>query len=269
MLAITCPLCREPLDRQPKVWSCANRHSFDVAREGYVNLLLVQQKHSLSPGDSAESLAARRAFLDAGHYAPLRDAVAEQLEVLSARRVLDIGCGEGYYTTALANAWTEVAGLDIAKPAIQLAARRSRQVTWLVGSGATLPFADGSLDLVCNLFTQLHVNEIRRVLVADGHALVVTPAADHLWEMRAGLFESVQPHEPDKFVSEFEPHFELVAQSELGFALDLDASALRQLLTMTPYVWKARPERRAALESSGGLHTHAAFALLVFKARPS
>lgn len=264
---LVCPLCREALVRQPPTWRCANNHCYDVAREGYVNLLLVQQKHSPEPGDSAESLAARRAFLEAGHYRPLRDAVVDLLAPLQAGRLLDLGCGEGWYTSAFPAIAGEVVGLDIAKPAIRLAAKRYSGITWIVGSGAALPVGDGALDVVSCLFTQLHVGEMQRALKPGGHVLVVTPAADHLWSMRAGLFEDVVAHEPDKFLADFADGYELVERREARSRFSLDGAGLRALLAMTPYVWKARPERRAALEASAGLSTEGAFALLLFRKR--
>lgn len=266
-MEVLCPLCREGLDRQPRVWRCPRGHSFDVAREGYVNLLPVQHKHSREPGDSAEMVAARREFLQAGHYQPLREAAAGLLAPLRAQSLLDLGCGEGWYTDALRRVAAEVVGLDIAKPAIQAAARRFRGITWLVGSAAHLPFAAAALDLVTCLFTPLQVGEMGRVLRPGGHALVVTPAPDHLWSLRERLFEEVRPHEPDKFLAGFEAGFELHTQQELGFALSLGQADLRRLLTMTPYAWKAKPERRAALEASAGLETQAAFSLLLFRKR--
>jgi 23S rRNA (guanine745-N1)-methyltransferase len=267
-LAIVCPLCRLPLDRQIKLWRCAGGHSFDVARDGYVNLLPVQQKNSLDPGDSAESLAARRDFLQAGHYRPLRDAVLRMLAPLQAQRLLDLGCGEGYYTSAFPTVAAEVIGLDIAKPAIQLAARRFKNSTWLVASGAQLPVADGALDAITCLFTQLHVIEMQRALRSGGHVLVVTPAPTHLWSLRAGLFDEVRAHEPDKFLAGFaEAEFEAVAREEVRARLSLTQATLKQLLAMTPYVWKARPEKRTALEQSETFETEAAFSLLLFKKR--
>jgi 23S rRNA (guanine745-N1)-methyltransferase len=265
MPEILCPLCRQPLDRQPRVWRCAQNHSFDVAREGYVNLLPVQHKHSREPGDNAEMVAARREFLQAGHYEPLRGALLALLQPLRAHSLLDLGCGEGWYTSVLPRIAAEVVGLDIAKPAIQSAAKRFPAITWLVGSAAHLPFADASLDAVISLFTPLVVPEMRRVLRPGGHALLVTPAPDHLWSLRERLFEEVRPHEPDKFLAGFEAQFELRTRQELGFALSLGQADLRRLLTMTPYAWKAKPERRAALEASLELETQAAFSLLLFR----
>ncbi|WP_428311470.1 putative RNA methyltransferase [Hydrocarboniphaga sp.] len=266
-LALVCPLCRLPLERPPKTWRCASGHSFDVAREGYVNLLPVQHKNSLDPGDSAESLAARRDFLGAGHYAPLRQAVLRLLAPLQPDRLLDLGCGEGWYTSAFPQVAAEVVGLDIAKPAIQLAAKRFKAITWLVGSGASLPVADGALDAISCLFTQLHVAEMHRALRHGGHVLVVTPAPTHLWSLRAGLFDEVRAHEPDKFLAGFEAQFEVLGREEVRAPLQLTQTTLKQLLAMTPYVWKARPEKRLALEQSDHFETEAAFSLLLFKKR--
>lgn len=260
-----CPLCQTPLDPQAKAWRCPQGHSFDVAREGYINLLPVQQKKSLTPGDSLEMLRARRDFLSGGHYRPLREALVEGLRPLKARSLLDIGCGEGYYTHALTAVAPKVIGLDIAKPAIQLAAKRFKDVTWLVASGAALPIADQSIDIVCNIFTQMHIRQMHRVLRAGGQVLVVSPALEHLWSLRQALFEEVHAHEPDKFLQGFKPLFELVTSETVKFPLSLDQAALRQLLMMTPYAWKAKPERRAALEQSAGLATEAAFSLMLFR----
>jgi len=268
-LTLACPLCRAPLLRAPKTWSCPNRHSFDVAREGYINLLPVQQKASKSPGDSAESLLARRAFLGAGHYAPLRAAVTRRLAALELNTLIDIGCGEGWYTSAFPDAAREVIGIDIAKPAIRMAAKAYAlscpDITWLVGSGASLPVEQGAVDAIACLFTQLHVDEMHRVLKPGGHVIVVTPAADHLASLRRRLFDALIEHQPDKFIAGFEPRFELAGREDVRAELSLDNSGLRQLLAMTPYVWKAKPEKRAALEASPRLETTAAFTLLLFR----
>lgn len=109
-MSFSCPLCHQPLSREKNSYICPQRHQFDMAKEGYVNLLPVQHKRSRDPGDSAEMIQARRAFLDAGHYQPLRDAIVAQLRERldeKATAVLDIGCGEGYYTHAFADVLPE------------------------------------------------------------------------------------------------------------------------------------------------------------------
>lgn len=265
MPALICPLCRLPLLRETAVWRCDNRHSFDVAREGYVNLLPVQQKKSRDPGDNPEMVQARRDFLQAGYYGPLRDAVIARLQALNLHSLLDLGCGEGWYTGAMTAAATDITGLDIAKPAVRLAAKKHPGITWLVGSGAALPLADASVDAVCSLFSPLPVAEMQRVLKPGGHVLVARPAPDHLWKVREGLFGEVQAHQPEKFLPELQTAFTLQEQAEIRFPLHLTQTALKQLLAMTPYVWKAKPERRAALETHEAFETEAAFSLMVLR----
>jgi 23S rRNA (guanine745-N1)-methyltransferase len=267
MPAIICPLCRNPLAREDKTWRCGSGHAFDIAREGYVNLLPVQQKNSRAPGDNVDMVRARRDFLDAGHYAPLREAMVDILRPLGARTVLDIGCGEGWYTRALADLGpgTNIIGIDIAKPAVQLAAKRFPNITWLVGSSAVLPVADASVDLVTSLFSPLPAAEMARVLKPGGHLLVVTPAARHLWSLREALFDEVREHRPEKFIAELAPAFTLQERRDVAFPLQLDNKALRNLLLMTPYVWRAKPGKRAALEENDAFSTEAGFALLLLQ----
>lgn len=266
-MSIVCPVCRHVLERQPRTWVCAKGHSFDVAREGYVNLLLAQQKNSPEPGDNMAMVVARREFLQAGHYQPLRDAALALLVPLQARSLLDVGCGEGYYTAAFTAAAAEVIGLDISRPAIQLAARKLREVTWLVGSGALLPVADASIEVVCSVFSQLYIEEMHRVLKPGGHVLVISPAPEHLWTLREGLFDEVRTYEADKFLAGFEGRFELCQRQLLQVPLQLTQQSLAQLLLMTPYAWKARAEKRAALERSESFTTQAAFSLMLFRKR--
>lgn len=265
MSHIICPLCHRPLVQAAKAWACAQGHSFDVAREGYVNLLPVQHKSSRDPGDNPEMVLARREFLQAGHYQPLRDALIAVLAPLQAQTLLDVGCGEGYYTSAFTRIAPAVIGVDIAKPAIQLAAKRFREITWLVGSNALLPVADASIDIVSSLFSQLQIAEMHRVMKPGGHVLVVTPAPDHLRSIRENLFDEVRAHVPDKFLAGFETQFDLRSRQEVHCALNLTQQGLKQLLQMTPYAWKAKPEKRAALESSETFSTRAAFSCMLFQ----
>ncbi|MDU7606372.1 MAG: methyltransferase domain-containing protein, partial [Escherichia coli] len=156
-MSFSCPLCHQPLSREKNSYICPQRHQFDMAKEGYVNLLPVQHKRSRDPGDSAEMMQARRAFLDAGHYQPLRDAIVAQLRERldeKATAVLDIGCGEGYYTHAFADALPEITtfGLDVSKVAIKAAAKRYPQVTFCVASSHRLPFSDTSMDAIIRIY---------------------------------------------------------------------------------------------------------------------
>lgn len=173
-MSFTCPLCHQPLTQINNSVICPQRHQFDVAKEGYINLLPVQHKRSRDPGDSAEMMQARRAFLDAGHYQPLRDAVINLLRERldqSATAILDIGCGEGYYTHAFAEALPGVTtfGLDVAKTAIKAAAKRYSQVKFCVASSHRLPFADASMDAVIRIYAPCKAQELARVVKPCGH----------------------------------------------------------------------------------------------------
>lgn len=267
MLILQCPLCQAPLAPGGNAYHCTNRHAFDLAREGYLNLLPVQHKKSRDPGDNADMVRARREFLAAGHYAPLRDAVAAQVAALAPASVLDIGCGEGYYTAAMQQGGNEVVALDIGKAAIRLAAKRYPGVRWLVASAARLPLADGSVDLACSLFAPLPAGELARVLRPGGHLLLATPAPGHLAALRAALFDQVEPHRPEKLLAPLAADFAPAASRELAVPLALSAVDLANLLLMTPYAWRAKPERRAALAALPAFGDTAVFRLYLLRRR--
>lgn len=248
-----------------KVWRCPQGHSFDVAREGYVNLLPVQHKKSREPGDAGDMVQARREFLSAGYYEPLRQRVVETLKALQPASLLDIGCGEGYYTDAMADVVADVVGLDIAKPAIQAAAKRNKKPHWLVAGSAHLPMADSSVAMATSLFSPLPMDEMARVLEPAGHLLLVTPGPDHLASIRTDLFDSLIPHEPEKFLAQLAPRFNCISRQDIRVPLALSQTALRQLLLMTPYVWRAKAEKRAAVEALDSIQTEAVFTLFLLQ----
>ncbi|UDM38536.1 methyltransferase domain-containing protein [Acinetobacter haemolyticus] len=265
MNLLMCPVCHEVLKLTGKTWHCVNNHSYDVAKQGYVNLHVVQHKHSKNPGDTPESVQARRAFLSAGFYAPLQQAVVEKICELRIENLLDIGCGEGYYTSAMQAEVLQCVGVDIAKNAVQVAAKLNKNVTWVVGTGATLPVLDASIDLCTSLFSPIPKQEILRVLKPHACLMVVTPAEEHLYAMREALFEEVNPHEPHKFVTQLEDAFELVEESVVDAPLTLSQTDLKHLIAMTPYAYKAKPERRQVLEQKDQFELKAQFQIYLFK----
>lgn len=192
-MSFSCPLCHQPLSREKNSYICPQRHQFDMAKEGYVNLLPVQHKRSRDPGDSAEMMQARRAFLDAGHYQPLRDAIVAQLRERlddKATAVLDIGCGEGYYTHAFADALPEITtfGLDVSKVAIKAAAKRYPQVTFCVASSHRLPFSDTSMDAIIRIYAPCKAEELARVVKPGGWVITATPGPRHLMELKGLIY---------------------------------------------------------------------------------
>nr|WP_312323080.1 methyltransferase domain-containing protein [Acinetobacter oleivorans] len=264
---LMCPVCRQSLDLNEKTWRCGQGHSYDVAKQGYVNLHVVQHKHSKNPGDTPESVDARRAFLQGSYYQPLQHAVVALLKQLGVKTVLDIGCGEGYYTSAMQQVVEQCVGVDIAKNAVQRAAKLNTEVTWVVGTGATLPVLDQSMDACTSLFSPIPQAEIARVLKDDGYLIVVTPASEHLYAMREALFEQVNPHTPEKFVEQLQDLFELKQEQIINAPFVLDQQALKNLIAMTPYAYKASPERRLQLEQQSQLEVTASFQIYVFQKR--
>lgn len=192
---LACPNCGQALhsDDQQQ-WSCSNRHSFDRARQGYLHLLPVQHKRSKQPGDGADMVQARQRLLDSGLYQPIAEHLTQQLQGSAAQQLADIGCGEGYYTAAMAEQMphTQVYGIDISKDAVKAAARRRRDVAWLVASGAQLPLLAGQLDLITCLFTRLMPAQFAQALHADGEVITLSTGEQHLLELRQRLYQQVR-----------------------------------------------------------------------------
>ena len=213
-----------------------------MAKEGYVNLLPVQHKRSRDPGDSAEMMQARRAFLDAGHYLPLRETVAQMLNDIlpgSATAMLDIGCGEGYYTHAFADEAQVTWGLDVSKTAIRYGAKRYPQVDFCVASSQRLPFADNSMDAVVRIYAPCNPQELKRVVKPGGWVITVTPGPRHLVELKGLIYNEVQLHAPH---SEVLDGFTLQSHDALAYPMQLTGQEAVTLLQMTPFAWRAKPE---------------------------
>jgi 23S rRNA (guanine745-N1)-methyltransferase len=256
MTILRCPVCQTDLLIEGKRYLCGAGHSFDIARQGYVNLLLSSQRPSSAPGDSTEMIADRRAFLDADHYLPLRDLVLHRLDRLGGQlpdrlqQVLDLGCGEGYYTAAFADPTRRcVYGLDISKPALLLAAKRSDAVTWCIGTSRALPFHDRSLDVVLNIFCRPHIAETQRVLSESGVLLLVGPGTNHLQELRAVLYDDVIKQESHSLGEILKSGFTVQRSEVLSYEITLKGAAIGQLARMTPHYWRAPAAGRARLEA--------------------
>jgi 23S rRNA (guanine745-N1)-methyltransferase len=154
---------------------------------------------------------------------------------------------------------------DIAKTAVQRAAKLNAQVTWVVGTGATLPVLDQSIDICTSLFSPIPKDEILRALKPKGYLLVVTPAPEHLYALREALFDEVKPHQPNKFVEQLQSDFELVLQQHVESQFDLDQDQLKNLIAMTPYAYKAKPEKDSNWNSKPSLNLQRIFKCIFSK----
>ncbi len=269
MSLFTCPICARPLVRSEGTYRCSNRHSYDVAREGYVHLLPANRKHSADPGDDRDMIAARARFLDGGWYAPLRDALCRLAvdHTGPAPAVLDAGCGEGYYTEGIfqplfnAGKSPRLAGVDLSRPALKKAARRVAGAEFAVASVYHLPAAEGSVDLLVDCFAPLAAEEYRRVLRPGGIFLYVVPAPGHLMELKSVLYDTPYPNPDEAAAYEGFRYLDIVP---VETEMELDREALMDLFRMTPYAWKTPKAGVERLERLERLSVTAAFRVHVF-----
>lgn len=241
-MELVCPVCGGALQKQQGRYCCPERHSFDIARQGHIHLLPVQNKHSLQPGDTREQVLSRRAFLDAGFYAPIAQALCQlALEHGCKGPLLDVGCGEGYYSTRLAAALAcELTGLDISKEAVRCAAGRYKNGLWLCASAAHLPVADSSAGLVTSLFALTVPEEFLRVLRPDGAFIQVLAAQDHLLGLKKIIYPTLTHKEKD--TTPFVPGFTLAESRPVRFTFTVEGEQVPNLLSMTPHVYRIGKE---------------------------
>ncbi|WP_272671736.1 23S rRNA (guanine(745)-N(1))-methyltransferase [Providencia sp. PROV123] len=266
-----CPLCFTPLNLMHNSYRCAENHQFDCAKEVYVNLLPVQHKRSKDPGDNAEMMQARRQFLDAGHYHPMREKVAEKIIQFipsSNTSLLDIGCGEGYYTDYFSRELEKyfekytVLGLDVSKAAIRYAAKRYKSVRFCVGTSHRLPFSNNSLGGVVRIYAPCKAQELSRVLVSKGMLITVTPAAEHLQELKALIYDEVKLH-PTK--DEDLPNLSLIDSCQLNYKMALTGQEAYELLMMTPFAWRASEQVKENLQQAEVKEYTADFLIRVYQ----
>lgn len=269
MTAFICPLCQNPFKKINNSLVCNNNHHFDIAKEGYCNLLPVQSKGSKQPGDNQQMMMARRAFLNSGGYLPLAEKVAQLAkhylaESLSAK-VLDLGCGEGYYTNIVAHSLPEqqVYGLDISKVAVRYAAKRYKTVEFCVASAFQVPIADNELDMVIRIYAPSKAQELARLIKKNGYLITVTPAANHLLQLREVIYEQVKAHQEDHQVI---PGFQKVDKIGLNYSLNIDQpEQLIDLINMTPFAWKMTQEKRNKLLEKANWKIDCDFNIEVFQ----
>lgn len=253
-MELLCPVCGLPLSKAERLWHCEKKHSFDIARQGYVNLLTVDKKHARHPGDTKEQVAARKELLDGGFYAPIAEKVKDLIVPLTPKAVLDAGCGEGYYLTKLQEALpeTEFAGIDISKDAVRFAAVRNKNALWLTGTAAALPFPEQSFDVVLSMFALTVEQEFARVLKDGGHYLQVIAGEDHLMALKQIIYPEILRKE-----KELHPNFagfHLAKTKTLQFTFTLDSNEqVQNLLSMTPHFWRISKEGAERLRQTDTL----------------
>lgn len=247
-MLLRCPVCGRELIRKERTAVCEQRHSFDYARQGYLNLFL---SRGGAHGDSAESVRARTRFLERGHYAFLKD----HLQTLTARLphavTVDLACGEGYYTSALAG--DEKYGFDLSKDALKHAARSDPGTAYTVASIFALPFADEAADIVTTCFAPVAKDEIMRILKPHGSFLLVSPAEDHLYELKQALYDAPYENTVDDI------GWPAAEEFRLSQVMHLDHEGMMDLFAMTPYYYHTADKDRRKLDDLDHLDVRASF----------
>ena len=265
MSILKCPVCSEPITCDDRIWHCANRHCFDVAKEGYVNLLITSRKGD-AVGDNKEMARSRRDFLNKGYYEPLAKAVTEFLSVSSAEgdNVLDICCGEGYYTAYAAQRLDRSCyGFDLSKNMVRLAAKRRCGAAFFAANIASIPIRDKAIKAAFHLFAPFHAKEFGRVLADDGMLLTAIPGRDHLLGLKELLYD--KPYLND----EKEPDttgFRVVRRVRVYDEITLtDREDIRALFQMTPYYYHTPSAGMDRLSKRDQLTTPIDFVLLILE----
>lgn len=260
-MKIICPLCQLPLIKEQRRWYCDNNHNFDIARQGYTNLLPVQNKKSRSPGDNAKMVASRQRFLEKGFYRHVADSLSELVShyleesLLNQATIIDAGCGEGYYTESLYQTLTnhqidtDIVGVDISKHAVLSAARQHKTIQWFVAKSQAIPVDDHCANILISLFAPIASEEFQRCLKKQGLLIIASTGKQHLLELRQMIYPQVKD-EAFNPQTALDQSFKATGGTYIHHTIELgDNQTIQDLLAMTPHYWRASPTRKQLLDA--------------------
>ncbi len=246
---ITCPTCKEVLKKVDKSYKCKMGHTFDIAKEGYVNLLAVNKKNSKAPGDNKEMLVARKDFLNSGAYNLLLEKILYIIEQNNKNQsvILEAGCGEGYYITNIKNNLKDAKcfGFDISKEAIKLASKRSSDVNFYVASGYEPNIKEKSVDVLIVVFAPFAEDEYTKLLAKDGICIVVKPNTNHLIELKNQFYDNVKQVKPSVYNK-----FYIDSTYNLIYTFNPTEENLYNLFKMTPFFYRVNEEKKQKLQKN-------------------
>ena len=260
-----CPVCHAALRQDGRSRRCEHGHCFDLAKEGYCNLLTASHKPGSTTGDNRLMAHARSNFLNKGYFAPLADAVADFTE--SAGRngvVLDVCCGEGYYSRCvLARVPCRLFGFDLSKEMVRRAAKQANGGFFFVANLSAIPLPDESVDAAFHLFAPFHEAEFARVLKNGGRLCTVVPGENHLFELKAAVYD--RPYKNDARLPET-GRLRLIETRTVSAVIRLQSNEdIRNLFAMTPYQYRTSPQDYAKLGRLDTLETQLEFVLGIYQ----
>ena len=271
MLNFCCPVCGGVLERSERSLRCAAGHCYDLAKQNYVNLLMRNQSASKRHGDDKRMVAARQEFLDGGWYAGLQDALCALAVKYcgDAVALLDAGCGEGYYTSALRKALDaagkpcSAGGIDISRTAVIAAAKRDAALSLAVAGVNRLPVSDGSIDLLMNVFAPSDDAEFLRVLRPGGVLLKAVPREKHLLGLKAAVYEKPYLNPAPEYAP---AGFTLLERLDVNARITVTPGRqIENLFMMTPYYYKTGAADQAKLAALDELETELEFSVFALR----
>lgn len=253
-MKIICPICKHELIKKDKSYICENRHCFDIAKEGYLNL---NCNNSQNTGDEKDMINARRDFLSKGYYNFLRKSVDSLIN--EDDLLLDLACGEGYYTSYFKA--KDKIGVDLSKTGLKIAAKRDKNTLYLLNNIFNNPLCDKSLDIIITIFAPIAKQEIKRLLKNDGKFILVKPNANHLFELKKVIYDN--------------PYQNIIENTEIeGLKLEkeicvknhalLSNEDLKNLFKMTPYYHTTSQKDKDKLNSIDELDVNFDFLIDIF-----
>lgn len=244
-----CPKCKEKLNLIDKSYKCINNHCYDISKKGYLNLLLTFDKSSKNPGDAKECLEARNNFFKKNYYQCILNNIIKFIHKYKNGKIniLDIGCGEGYYTSGIKKEFEDsnVYGFDISKDGINFACNYTKEVNWFVANSKNIPIESNSIDVILAAFSFTTFEEIKRVLKKDGIVIQVCALDNHLIELKEKLYDDVKIK---KIENKLLP-FEILEQQRIVDKIKITSNDdIKNLFKMTPHYYRVKKEKRTIID---------------------
>lgn len=268
--AFSCPVCKGILSREGKTYKCSNNHCFDIAKQGYVNLLRSQKSSQKRHGDDTLMVKSRQDFLEKDYYLPLRDEIVKTVKSIAGEdcTLLDLGCGECWYTAEIyrklceGGVTAQVFGIDISKQALIYGSKRCKELNLAVASTAEIPLDDESCDICLCVFAPYSEAEILRVLKKGGAFIKVFPLEDHLMGLKTAIYDKPYKNEVSRTIGEGFDEASFV--SVMNNIVLTSGEDIMNLFRMTPYYYKTGREDQQKVEKLEYLETEICFGVSVY-----